>query len=302
MIFCQPAFASADCLSVTINNIKADLAGLESQHGTLIDSIQAGDSGKLRSILHPRLRAVSDEQEFLMSVRGTSTKALRLLAEKKYLLQPVDTAAQQFQCGEIGFKSLYGYRQQVVALLDFRGDETVRVFVNFVFSKGWVIGALHAQSWTVGGTDHQGWLSLAKSDYLLDHPLGSLVKADLARKLLQGYRFVTWPFAEDKVSKFLANGIEEQVLADLAKKLPNEEVATVESAVSSTGLAVQIRLRLTKEISSHQTQKRCEAVFKILNKGLRSAGISGLRCGFLLPGEGYRADGYFGTSYFQVTI
>lgn len=293
--------SSRTCVTISKNpagTVPADPA-LTVALQKLVDGINRSYASDLVPLFHPQLKVRSRQvAAALTSISRISGNAAQASLFRAYALNNPDGVAELAECTEdsLSLRSLYGHKLQAAAWVQVQGEEEVsRVYADFVPSKDkWLIGAWHVQQWTHAGKDFLGWRELATAQAAAKQPISAWILYDLAIKLLDGGKFLSFPVTGEIVAEQgkLLGG--KTLLESLAPKFSPEKLVYAASLFSRKGAAVLLRFGLDSEWSANAIREHCRAKFKQLQSDGTINGLAGIRCDYVLPKESPLKEGALG--------
>lgn len=293
--------SSRACVTLSKNpagTVSADPA-LTAALQKLVEGINKSAATDLVPLFHPQLKVRTRQvAAALTSISRISGNAAQASLFRAYALNNPDGVAELTDCAEdsLSLRPLYGHKLQAAAWVQVQGEEEVsRVYANFVPAKDkWLIGAWHVQQWTHAGKDFVGWRELAMAQAAAKQQIAAWILYDLAIKLLDGGKFLSFPVTSELVSeqgKLLAG---KTLLESLAPKFTNEKLVYAASLFSRKGAAVLLRFGLESEWSANAIREHCRAKFKQLQSDGAISGLAGVRCDYVLPKESPLKEGALG--------
>ena len=268
----------------------------------LMETIQARDEKAMLPLFHPRLNigipAVSQTLARIGSVYGLPIDVSML---QLYALNTVDGTPGPIPCAKdsLTIYPQYGYPLQFGVFLQILGKvELGRLFVSAVYTNDrWYIGALHSQQWTHAEKSGMDWAAAAKDDLAAKRPLAAWAKYDLAVKLFDGGKFVSY------AAKMPLETARDQIMSKaewqkaIQAALPGKAIEHTAMLLVVDGVGILLRQRVAAEISLETMKKECRQAAKTLAKSPVSKGFTGIRCSFIMPKEDPTKEGGLGGLY-----
>lgn len=265
----------------------------------LTKSISSSDDKTLQSLFHPQLKVRSAQvKSALTSIQRISGDKIEASMFRAYGINSLDGVTTAISCPEDGLMvhPLFSHPFQAGVWIQVLGrDEITRVYLVLVPSKDkWLIGAWHVQQWTHAGKDFSVWRQEAESYVEKKQEIAAWLYLDIASKLLDGGKFLSFPVENDVVaekSKILGTKSLKDVLAP---KFTNEKLVYASSLFSRKGASLLIRFGIPGEWSANAIRDNCRQKFSELIKEPWMAGVAGIRCDYVTPRESVEKDGVLG--------
>jgi hypothetical protein len=290
-----------DCKIISKNpsGSVAENPGITAALQKLIEGINQKSTMDLLSLFHPQLKVKKQQiAAALTSIERIAGADVQASLFRAYAINNPDGDPQPTTCAEDGIliRPLYGHRIQVAVWIQAQGrDEVARVFANFVPTKDkWQIGAWHVQQWTHTGQDYNEWREKAQKAVEKKQTIPGWIFYDIAIKLLDGGKFLSFPFESDfraEQSRILAS---KTLLQALKPKFPQDNLVYASSLFSRKGAALLIRFSLETEWSANAIREHCKVKYRqFLNEGI-AKDLSGVRCDYVLTKESPNKEGVMG--------
>ena len=270
------------------------------------NGVQAEAADILKPLFHPRLKVSKGMiEEVLQKQKTLIGKPYLTNIDQVWAIYSKDRSVDKIQCVDDFMKisPLYGYEYQISLWISSTGErETGKIFVTLVPKDGnWLIGNFHWQQWTHKAKDFRNWVEEADQLFLSKNYLAAWIYYDLARKLVYGKTYFFHAgesLISDHQAKF-APGDAWKV--DIAKLFPSEKISALNSILTKDGVGIAVRFGLEKELSAMDIGEHCKKNLKTLISQPWFNPVSGLKCGYTLPGEPTNKDGHLGSIYIDRT-
>jgi len=268
----------------------------------LTTSIESKNIDALVGLFHKRLK--------------TTTGSIRLLFKKIGVMYgwPINLAAYRLwavnsnkssdlvacKSDNLAIGPHYGYPIQFGLWLQLLGQrELGRIYVSIVQQKSgdWKLGALHLQQWTHKEIDAKGWVEQALAERESGAVLSPYIKLDLAKKLLNGGGYIYPAFVQDIVKTQNALVKEKDFHLFLKKKFDLKNLVDATSLFATDGAGLSLRLLVKINMKSSVLISNCEEAITKIYKNIKSTNLAGVRCGYVVEGENYKADGHLGSRF-----
>jgi hypothetical protein len=272
----------------------------------IVAAVNTRDDKRLQPLFHRRtntgLYAIGETFARMANVVGLP---LDVSVYKLWALNTVDGSPKAVNCEDEGVTvyPLYGYPLQFGLWLQVLGKtELGRIFISIVPADGkWNIGSYHFHQWTHAGKDPGSWVREAFQAKADGDIVGSHMRFDLAKKLLNAGKFLEIPAAADAESArdaVLTSGKFEETVRMGAK---TDDIPFVATLLVVDGIGIFYRIRVPGEISTEDIKKRCRVQAEAVKKATWAKGVTGIRCSFLMPKEAPEKEGALGGIYIALS-
>ena len=268
----------------------------------LIASIESKNAQDLADLFHDRLKMNAGSISLLFKKIGVMYGRPVDMALYRLWAIHSQKSADLVACksDELALGPHYGYPLQFGLWLQLLGQrELGRIYASIVMQKNgeWKLGALHLQQWTHKEIDAKGWVKQALDERESGAVLSAYIKLDLAKKLLNGGGYIYPAFSQDVVKTQNALVKEKDFHLYLKKKFGIEGLVDATSLFATDGAGVSLRLLVEQNLKNSILVSRCEEAIVRIYKNIDSTKLGGARCGYVVEGENYKADGHLGSRF-----
>jgi hypothetical protein len=269
---------------------------------TLLEAMQAKKPDALAALFHKRLQIPATTlDEVLARVDNTYGAPIGVSVYRLLALNTVDGHATPVACAadRLTATPLYGYPLQFIAWIQILGQKELgRLAVSLVPADGrWNVGAFDVKQWTHDGKDYAAWTEAGKKAQAAGQKETAFAELDLAFKLTDAGPHLALDVADDVARARDAVMSRDDWTKAMRARLKGRDVVHVGSLFVIGGAGVLMRQRLKKEISVEAMRADCRAAAAALADQPGTAGLTGMRCSYLMPHESASQDGRLGGLY-----